>query len=110
MATKLFYLQNNVDNGSESLKTLSGFNSHVVQQYEDDRLDWSACLIVMTSMFAALIHLVEIIAKITTYLNAGALWSVLSDRTTCRLIGYMTPRRRVNICTSRRGDVDVLGL
>lgn len=71
MVEKLLYLQNSVGDGPVLLKSLSGYELDIIQQYESERLDWSGYAIVMVSMFADQVHLGQIAAKITTYLNGG---------------------------------------
>ena len=72
MSVKFLYLQNSVGQAPMgALKQLQGYEIHMVQQYETDRLDWGDYHIVMISMFADQIHLDEMRAKISAYLDGG---------------------------------------
>ncbi len=71
MAGRFLYLQNDSGPGRPALAKLEGHRFDFVQQYEADRIDWTAYDAVLISMFADQVHLCEISGKIAAYLDAG---------------------------------------
>ncbi len=71
MAGRFLYLQNDSGPGRPALAALKGHRFDFVQQYEADRIDWTAYDGVLISMFADQVHLGEIAGKIAAYLDAG---------------------------------------
>lgn len=71
MAGQFLYVQNAYGGPPPALTKVSGHTIHVYQQYETDRLDWTAYDAVLLSMSADQVHLGEISGKLEAYLDAG---------------------------------------